>query len=242
MPKLTYGGISALLLIGFLVLANVSYTYLIELFGYDDVLREPAAVVLTRFHQGGAPLVMAWTGFAWSALLFLFTAPVIAQALRVDFGQDVSIFTWAGVASGLVQAIGLLRWVFVVPGLASTYLSAAPGSADRAAITQIYLALNQYGGVALGEHLGQVLLVIWTSGILGASWRSGGWLRLSTAPGLISLPLWLLAQTELFATVLPDLQPIELAPFAFMIWMVWLLCLGLALAIGARPKLAKTPV
>jgi len=235
MPRLSHGRMAALLLLLFLVLANVSYSALISLFGYDDVLREPVATVLTRFHEAGPPLVWAWAGFAWSAVVFLVAAPVIAAALENDHGQDVSVFTWSGVASGLVQAIGLLRWVFVIPPLAAGYVAAGPGSAERAAASQIYLMLNQYGGVAMGEHLGQTLLVIWTSGILLASWKAGGWMRLSTAPGLISLPLWILAQTELFAIVIPGLPIVETAPFAFMTWMVWLLALGVALAIG-KPR------
>ncbi|OYU70275.1 MAG: hypothetical protein CFE28_09915 [Alphaproteobacteria bacterium PA2] len=232
MPSLSHGRMAALLLLLFLVLANVSYGGLVSLFGYDDVLREPVAIVLTRLHEAGPRLVWAWAGFAWSAVVFLIAAPVIAAALEKEHGQDVSIFTWSGVASGLVQAIGLLRWVFVIPPLAAAYVASGPGSAARTAAEQVYLMLNQYGGVALGEHLGQTLLVIWTSGILLASWKAGRWLRLSTAPGLISLPLWVLAQTELFATVIPGLHIVEAAPYAFMIWMVWLLALGAALAIG----------
>ena len=43
----------------FLVAATLPYSWLIEHFGYDDVLRQPAADILTKFHAGGAPLVLA---------------------------------------------------------------------------------------------------------------------------------------------------------------------------------------
>ncbi len=64
----------AIALFAFLLAATLPYIWLIENFGYDDILREPAAVVLQRFHEGGSPLVLAWFGFAMSALLFIIAA------------------------------------------------------------------------------------------------------------------------------------------------------------------------
>lgn len=230
-----YGAAAAFALIVFLLVSNIAYVGLINLFGYDDVLREPVDVVLARFQAGGPALILAWAGFAWSALIFIAAAVLVAKALKVEHGQTVWIATVAGAASGLVQAVGLLRWVFVVPPLAAAYAAPASTAADRAAIAQIYNALNQYGGVALGEHLGQLLLVAWSAGVLAACWRAGGLLRWTCIPGLACLPLWLIGQTELFATVVPATPVIEVTPMAFMIWMVWLLTLAIALA-APRPR------
>ena len=49
-----------------------------------------------------------------------------------------------GSLAGLAQAIGILRWVFAVPVLA------ALPEADAAT----FAVLNQWGGVAIGEHIG----------------------------------------------------------------------------------------
>jgi len=229
-----YGGAAAFALIAFLLISNGAYVTLINLFGYDDVLREPVDVVLERFQAGGPRLILAWAGFAWSALLFIGASVLIAKTLEVDHGQKVWIATAAGAASGLVQAVGLLRWVFVVPSLATAYHAPSATPADQAAIAQIYNALNQYGGVALGEHLGQLLLVGWSAGVLAACWRAGGLLRWTCLPGLACLPLWLIGQTELVATVIPGTPIIEVTPLAFMIWMVWLLALAIALLLGPQ--------
>jgi hypothetical protein len=227
MKSLSSGGPAALALIAFLALANVSYSFLVARFGYDDVLREPVETVLSRFAAGGAGLVLAWAGFALSALIFVGAAPLVALALQARHGPKVWIVTALGMASGLLQAVGLFRWVFVIPVLSRDYPAADP--AHRAAIEVAYTVLNQYGGVTLGEHLGQILLVVWSAGVLAACWRAGGALKWTSLIGWISLPLWGLAQTELYATVIPQMPVIEMAPFAFMIWMVWILALAVAL-------------
>jgi Domain of unknown function (DUF4386) len=133
-------------------------------------------------------------------------------------------------ASGIVQAVGLFRWVFVVPSLARAYAATDAGPAERVAIAQTFNALNQYGGVALGEHLGQILLVARSIGIIAACWRAGGALKWTSLIGMASLPLWILGQTELLATAIPTIPVIEASPFAFMLWMIWLLALAAALA------------
>ncbi|MDO8381247.1 DUF4386 family protein [Phenylobacterium sp.] len=227
--------LAGLTLIGFLGMANVAYAYLVALFGYDDVLREPVGVVLSRFAAGGPALVLAWAGFAWSALIFVLAAALLGRALAREHGQSVWIATAAGAASGLIQAVGLLRWVFVVPSLAAGYGAPGASQADRVAVAQIYNALNQYGGVALGEHLGQMLLLAWSVGIIAACWRIGGALRWTSLLGLASLPLWILGQTELFATVAPDIRVFETTPLAFMIWMAWILALAVSLIVQ-RPR------
>jgi len=235
MKSLSSGGRAALALIGFLVLANVSYSYLVASFGYDDVLREPVQTVLSRFAAGGSGLVLAWAGFALSALVFVAAAPLVALALQGRHNQLVWIATAAGMASGLLQAVGLFRWVFVIPVLARDYPAADP--AHRAAIEVAYTVLNQYGGVTLGEHMGQILLVVWSAGVIAACWRAGGILKWNSLIGTASLPLWALAQTELYATVIAQTPVVEAAPIAFMLWMVWILALGVGLAIQ-KPAIA----
>lgn len=227
------GVYAALALVLFLVMANVAYGVLVATFGYDDILREPVAVILEKFAAGGAGLIMAWALFAWSALVFVFAAGLVAKALADRHRVYVGFFTVFGVASGIVQAIGLFRWVFAVPPLAAQYPAAS--AAEQAAITQVFQALNQYGGVALGEHIGQLLLVAWTIGVVVACWRAGGALKWTSLLGAITIPLWLVGQTELYATVIPDAPSIEATPLAFTLWMVWLLALAGALAFQ-KPK------
>lgn len=224
-----YGVLAALAIGAFLIVANIAYVYLTATFGYDDILREPVPVVLDRFASGGSALILAWTAFAWSALIFVLAACLIGRALAREHGQIVWMATLAGAASGIVQAAGLLRWVFVVPTLATANFGALPN--QQGAIVETFSALNQYGGVAIGEHLGQVLLVAWTVCIIAACQRAGGLLAKSSFIGMLSVPLWIIGQTELFGTVMPTLPVVEATPFAFIIWMLWLLALAAALVL-----------
>ena len=61
----------AAFLLLFLSAATLPYLWLVAHFGYDDILREPTADILQKFHAGGSSLVVAWLGFALSALLFV---------------------------------------------------------------------------------------------------------------------------------------------------------------------------
>lgn len=216
----------------FLIAATLPYVWLIEHFGYDDILREPAAVVLQRFHQGGSDLVLAWLAFALSALLFLVVVRSFNRLLELhnasDPGADV-----LGIGSALAQAIGLLRWVLVVPGLAATYVDPTATDATRDATLVVFDAVHRYGGMVLGEMIGQLLLAAWTGVVAIKLMHLGvvpSWLA---AMGLLTIPLWVVGQTELLHSVVPSVPAIEVIPMAFMGWEAWLAALALALAIGS---------
>jgi Domain of unknown function (DUF4386) len=119
-----------------------------------------------------------------------------------------------GAFSGILQAVGLMRWVFVVPILASIQVNPTSSESTRAAVAIAFQVVHQYGGVAIGEYLGQTLLVAWTVGVgvvmLGSplfkSWVAW-W-------GLMTAPLLLVGQSELFATVIPGFPVVEATPIA----------------------------
>lgn len=211
----------------FPLVATVPYVLLIDRFGYDDILREPPLAVLRAFRDGGPELVLIWLAFALCATGFLWVAGWTAEAVKAQGGRWPPWATLAGAGSALVQAIGLLRWPFVAPGLAETALDPAADPAARAAAVVVFETLNQFAGVALGEHLGQTLLAVWTFALAVAV--LGG--RLAPAlfgwAGLALVPLWVLGQSELLATAIPGFPVIEVTPIAFMGWQTWLAGLGL---------------
>jgi hypothetical protein len=102
--------------------------------------------------------------------------------------------------------------------------------------------VHQYGGVAIGEYLGQTLLVGWTVGvgivILGSplfkSWVAW-W-------GLMTAPLLLVGQSELFATVIPGFSIVEATPVGFILWEVWMLLVGVSLLRVPQKRLASSTV
>jgi hypothetical protein len=60
----------------------------------------------------------------------------------------------------LLSLIGFLRWVFVVPPLATTYVTG--DVATRTAVAAAGPRSTSSGGALLGEHLGQVLAISWS--------------------------------------------------------------------------------
>lgn len=225
-PLLKITGLGFIL---FAISANVPYWLLAQNFEYDDILRQPTEYVLTRFQAGGSGLILTWFAFALCALLFL---PVVALLQRVLFRRNtpyLAVATLMGMMSGVLQAIGLMRWVFVVPVLARLYVDPNASEASRAAVEVVYQAVHQYGGVVIGEQLGQTLLVGWTLGVGVAMLRSPLFKRWVAWMGLTTVPLWLVGQSELFATVIPDAPVVETAAIAFLLWEIWLFVIGVIL-------------
>ncbi|MBE9182993.1 DUF4386 domain-containing protein [Oculatella sp. LEGE 06141] len=240
MNRLHIAKATGVLFILFALLINIPYLMLVQTFEYDDILREPTDYVLTQFHAGGTQLIITWFCFGFLSLLFIPAAVLLQRLLE---REDTPYLFWAtlvGVLSSILQAIGLLRWTFVIPLLANLYVDPDSTDATRAAIVVVYQTIHQYGGVLIGEQLGQTLLVCWTIGIGFTMLRSPyfkpwlGWVGLST------VPFWIVGQTELFATVIPATPVFELTPIGFMIWEVWLLLIGVVLLRpGRQPRLDK---
>ncbi len=157
--RLTGPGFAAIAIgIGF----NIPYALLTMNFDYPGVLRRPASEALALFAAGGPALIATWYGFAVAAIALIPIAIALAitprrLATRPALAIGAAI---AGALSGLVQAIGLLRWVFAVPMLAQARLAADADPLAGRAATLVHEVLNLWGGVAIGEHLGQILLAL----------------------------------------------------------------------------------
>lgn len=227
------------LLILLVILSNIPYILLIQTFGYDDILREPVDVVLTRFQSGGTGLILTWFGFGLTALLLIPTSLLLHSVMELSVNRSqlpvLLAATLMGASSGILQAIGLMRWVFVIPVLVNLYTDPQASATTRETVRVVYQAVHQYGGVVIGEHLGQLLLIGWT---LGMSWT----MRSSTLfkPwiawwGLFTAPLLLLGQSELLATVMP-IPVLETTPIGFILWEVWLLTVGVYLIKVPRQR------
>lgn len=141
------------------ILFNIPFSVLGAIYDYPQILRHPAAEALDKFAAGGPGLILTWYGFALAALALApmavalsITRDRLANRPALAIGAAL-----AGAMAGMVQAIGLLRWVFVIPGLARTHATGAPDA--QAAAERAFDLLNAYGGVAIGEHLGQLLTV-----------------------------------------------------------------------------------
>ena len=66
-----------------------------------------------------------------------------------------------GALAGIAQAIGLFSRVFAVPAIAALHADPATEPATRASLETAFTLLNGWGGVAICEHLGQILTLAW---------------------------------------------------------------------------------
>jgi hypothetical protein len=227
---------TGILFVIFAVSINIPYWLLTKNFEYDDILRQPPEYVLTRFHAGGTGLILTWFAFAILALLFIPASTLLQKLLSREDTPYLATATLMGVISGVLQAVGLMRWVFVIPVLAKIYVNPTATDSTRAAVLVVFQAVHQYGGVVIGEQLGQTLLVGWTIGVGIAMLHSSvfkpwvGWM------GLASVPLWVLGQSEFFATVIERAPVFETTPIGFMLWEIWLIVVGVFLLRTSRGR------
>jgi len=222
--------VTGLLLVGAPLAFAAATTVLSASFGWPDILREPAAVVLAAADAGGPTLVWTWFATAWTYALL--GAPLLLLPAALGRRDDAVLraATTAGAAGVLLSLVGFLRWVFVVPPLAHTWTT---GDATvRAATEAAWTAQHQFGGALLGEHLGQVLAIVWSVAIsvvllrgrLLPAWT--GW------AGLGASALYLLNQGDVLATAVPGFPVWEAAGFVgSTAWGLWVAALGVALLL-----------
>ncbi|HET6769268.1 MAG TPA: DUF4386 domain-containing protein, partial [Chitinophagaceae bacterium] len=129
--------------------------------------------------------------------------------------------------SGIVQIIGLLRWTFVVPVLANNFVLAVT-EASKESNKVAFQTIHQFGGVLLGEHLGQLFTVIWTIVVATAFKKLGLFPKWIIWFGYLSSAIYLLAQAELFKTVIPNFPVWDMAGFTgSTLWLIWLIIVGI---------------
>jgi hypothetical protein len=217
--------------IGWLIIAGaigvfIPYTMLTIIFEYPAVLRQDTAIILAKFHEGGSKLIWTWFAFAITGIPLIPAYIMIGQKFE-NKAPLVRMATTIGVIGLIVQMIGLLRWTFVVPVIADTFVHVTD-EATKAAASVSFKTIHQFAGVILGEHLGQLFTVAWTVMI------SISFAKLKLMPkwvnllGIISAFIYLLAQAELFATVIKDFPVWDMAGFiGSTLWLVWLIIAGI---------------
>ena len=226
-------GIAAIsLAVGF----NLPYAALAVIYDYPGVLRRPPGEALELFLAGGAWLVLVWEGFMLAALAMVPLAVALAvtpERLSVRPALAVGA-ALSGALAGMAQAIGLSRWVFVVPELARDHAEPT----IRMASEQAFALLNAWGGVAICEHLGQLLtsLFVLQVAMMQRQERSG----ITAAAGGLTAALVLAGCFEGLALALGQSGAVfSLATTAgFLMLTVWLITTGVGLMQG--PSAVKT--
>jgi hypothetical protein len=214
---MTLERVTALFLIVMPIAFNLFFFLLGRAFDYPTILRQPTAEILRRFQAGGTALKLTWHGFFLTAVAFVPLVILVGQVLAADV-QDravVPLATTFGVLAAAVQFLGLIRWPYLVPYLARTFLDPSSSEATRDAVSVVFQAFHRTLGAAIGEHLGYLFTGL-------------GW------PG-IGLGLALMVGSVEFA------GPFEeagwtfagmLVPIAYIVWSLWLVAAGVTLILG----------
>lgn len=227
MQNTTTRKVTGLLLIAVPVVFNLFFTLLQINFEYPTILRKPADYVLRQFQAGGAGLIANWYGMVISALLFIPLAILVHKTLKLS-STLLALATVSGVVAGIVQFLGLIRWPFLVPTLAETYLNPATTSTTREATAVVFQAFNTYAGVAVGENMGYFFTGAWTILIslvilqtgLTKSWL--GWGGIVAGLAIVSGMLEP-AGLELAGTI---------NLVGYLLWSLWLVALGIIFLTG----------
>ena len=154
---------TAVLLVLESLLATVPFFVLGAVFEFPDILRKGADEVLPLFAQNQSVIVPTYYVFMLSSVLLI---PLALLLRRVMVGAGTSsvlldVATAFGITAGVTQFLGFVRWPFMIPYLAQTYLDPSSSVATRDAVSVVYGAFNRYAGMAIGEHLGWLFLGLW---------------------------------------------------------------------------------
>jgi hypothetical protein len=157
------------------------------------------------------------------------------QALSNNMPEDRPynlgrVAMYFGAAGAVAQMIGLLRWPFVVSGLARMYTSTQATSISRQAIEAVFQAVHQYGGVVLGEHIGQTFTILWMVLLSFYLLRQSELPRWVAWTGFVASAVYVFAQGELLATAIPGIRYWGAAGLVgSLMWLGWLIALGVSL-------------
>jgi len=102
-------------------------------------------------------------------------------------------------------------------------------------VVAVFQVVHQYGGVVLGEHIGQLFTIIWMVLLSLSLVQNRIFPRWLSIAGLVAASVYFLAQGELLATALPGFPVWGEAGFVgSLLWLGWLVTLGVLLLRAAK--------
>ncbi len=191
--------------------------------GWPQSLGNPATQQLSAIAANADAVAFGYSVYLLYSILIAPLMIVLAWRLFGGLQRPLAATVAAFAAlSALARAIGILRWLTVMPALATAHAGADP--AGRAQIEMLFSALNAYGG-GIGEVLGVSLFMAASLGCLSvAALAARSMPRVLAGLGLLASAL--LAALALPALGLPGLVPVAVAVSVLSTWMlavgVWL--------------------
>jgi len=211
------------------VALTAGFGVLIAVFGFPDILREPAQDRLRLFMEGYNTIVptyyaLSLTGLTQAALAVL----ILLCAPRRDEGFLV-LSGLFGVLCGAFQILGFIRWPIVIPYLAEA-MAAAPTPEAQQTVVLLEGLMNRYAGMAIGEHLGFLGMGFWTLFLGLAVLKQPFMDRRLGGAGVILGIATLIMGMEPLGGVFSAWGAITGAVFPF--WTTWLVLMAVSLTRG----------
>ena len=217
--------LAAVLLLGQFAFMWGAFFVLAPSIDWPASLDLPAARMLPLLLEEFTAVFAGYSFYLLHALILIPLAAVLPGALGM--GPVAGRLTLSlGVLAGAAKALGIVRWLFLMPALATASVAPEVSEATRAAISVTFDAFNAYAG-GVGEVLGVGLLAgSWTVVLAIVLLRRGArWLGLA---GLI-------AAAGVFSTV-PSVVGVEspvLLTLSGIVWQFW--AAGFAVWLLRRP-------
>lgn len=216
-----HGRLAAGLLIAQFIAMWAAFFILAPSINWPASLDEPPAIILPLILEQSVPVFLGYLSYLIHALLLIPIAALIPAALKMGVGMGRNALAF-GVLAGFAKALGITRWLFLMPALATSFVNPATSEGSRAALAAIYEAFNAYAG-GVGEILGVGLFAgIWTILMSATLIRSGARILGSAGIGAAIL---------LFST-LPSVIGIEspvLLTLSGILWQLWTFALAIFL-------------
>lgn len=222
-PSVTVNRLTGVLLILSVVGFFLPFTILLAVLHFTD---QPASIAFPIFQQQSATVLLSYYAVAWSGLLLILAVLMLHRVLVSREMLSMTIATVCGVLGGLMQAIGDLRWPFLLPSLATTYFDPNASQASRSTVVVVFQAVDQIAGVEMGEHLYYLFIGVWSLLVgwyLLRSLRSERWLAWL---GIISGCGFLISSIEQFDWSVIGSALLVVVVLSRILWSIWLLIMA----------------
>jgi hypothetical protein len=228
-PRIATGA----LLVAVPLVFTAGFTVLQMNFEYPDILRHPASEVLTKFAAVGADVHLAWYAMMAAAIGII----PAAVGLGIRYWREDSLLAALtaafGILAGLVQALGLLRWVILIPAIAAGFVAPGATDIDHAIAAAQFDFANHYLGAGAGEHLGYLFTGLFTLTLAGLIWGRHRYLAIAAV--VIALGV-LIGMVEPFGVPMAG----RINALAFTLWALWTLVFGVTVLRGGD-RIATAP-
>jgi len=131
-------------------------------FEFPGVLREPPLRILELFRANQDLVQSTYYVFTLTGVTFIVMAFCVHEATREKCGSWGRFALLAGVLAGITQAFGFIRWVWLVPSVASIATDPSASAASQDAALVVFESFHQFAGVSVGENLSFLFQGLWT--------------------------------------------------------------------------------